>query len=67
MSRVMYLVLSPNKIEGVAFENVDDAKFAATGKRTRSNAFGVSSIAQEFRDAYEDHDGDFEIEKVTLP
>lgn len=57
-----HLVLAPNGLEGVAFSDTADARYAATGKRG-GGTFGVSSIAEAFRDAYDEADN-FEIVEV---
>ena len=61
----LYLVWNHGKSECVGFDNETDAKFASTGDH-KFGRFGYSSLAEDFRELYEDEadEQDFEIQKV---
>lgn len=58
-----YIVWNEEKTEGVIFDDERDAIFAQSGKRSM---VGHSTLAYDWRDNYDDLDGDVEIQEVEL-
>lgn len=56
----LYLVWNPNRCNGVVFEDRADAVYASTGRypSTLANFPGVDSLADYFRDDFEDDNAD---------
>ncbi|MHA3884606.1 hypothetical protein [Stutzerimonas degradans] len=60
----VYLVWNASMTECVGFTDIKDAQFAATGARA-PGTFGVSTLADEFRDMNDDED-DFTMVEIDL-
>jgi hypothetical protein len=61
----IYLVFSKEYGDGVAFDNISDAQYAATGKPP-SGQLGVSTIASEWREYYAENNEQYEIKEIEI-
>ena len=60
----MYLVVAEDAEEGVVFSDYADAVYAATGDP--GEGFGVSTLADEFRNCYAENGESFEIKTIEV-
>lgn len=57
-----WVVINKNAGEGVLFDDEDDANYAHTGV---SSSFGVSTLADNFREQLEGHE-DLEMKEINI-
>ncbi|WP_045158719.1 hypothetical protein [Stutzerimonas stutzeri] len=60
----VYLVWNSSMTECVGFTDIEDAQYAATGERA-PGTLGVSTLADDFRDIYDDDD-EFDMVEIDL-
>jgi hypothetical protein len=58
-----YLVWNENAEEGVVFADENDAIYAATGMNV---GFGVSTLADEWRETYGEDDEQYEVKEIEI-
>jgi len=64
---IAWMTYNNKKVEGVIFDNEEDAISAKTGKRNRRRGYpSVSSIAENFYETYGE-EGEITIQEVELP
>lgn len=62
-----WIVTNHAKTEGVIFDNECDATYASTGKMIQGDYFGVSTLAEAFRDVYQQKDDEvFPMKEVEV-
>lgn len=66
-TKTVYLVWNESGDECVGFTDKSDAKYASTGYED-PHKFGVSYLASQFRDVYEDYadENEFEITEIVI-